>query len=299
MAGSGDIPVRQPTGGVFKMKETFYFTHDYGARNDPELVKVVMKYGMEGVGVYWCLVEMMYENGGYLLLSECDTYAFALRVESDVIGGLVRDTNLFQTTKDKFYSESIIKRLQERDDKSVKARESAFARWHPDKQDANVKRTQCDSNAIKEKKLKEKKLKEKKLKPINPGSGVSLHNSMIKIYSEWYNDKVGVKYPFQGGQDGSAIKAIIVNLRSAISEKNKKEATDDDVLNGWKFLLDSYDKWESFYQAQLKLSQILSNLANIYINIKGIRKDGKYNKTQAGKLTDKDWETLAKARRGE
>jgi len=147
-------------------------------------------------------------------------------------------------------------------------------------------------------KEKDKEKDKDKDKDISPKNNNSLHQNIIKIYCDWYDKKVGVKYPFQGGQDGAAVKTIIVNLRDAIAEKNKKDATDNDVINGWKFLLGSYDKWESFYQAQLKLSQISSNLANIYINIKGIKKDGKYNKTQAGELTEKDWELIEKARGG-
>ncbi len=32
-------------------KESFYFSHDYSARNDPKLVKVLMKLGQAGKGV--------------------------------------------------------------------------------------------------------------------------------------------------------------------------------------------------------------------------------------------------------
>ena len=44
-------------------KESFYFSHDYGSRNDPKLVKVLMKLKQEGKGVYWDLIEMLYEQG--------------------------------------------------------------------------------------------------------------------------------------------------------------------------------------------------------------------------------------------
>jgi len=50
------------------MKE--YFSHDYNARNDTKLVKVFMKYQLKGIGAYWCIIEMLYEEGGYLLRSE-------------------------------------------------------------------------------------------------------------------------------------------------------------------------------------------------------------------------------------
>ena len=114
-------------------KETFYFTHDYGSRNDPELQKVLMKCGMDGIGTYWCLIEMLYENQGRLLLSEIETYAFALRVHCDVIKTLIDDTKLFEKSGEFFYSNSVLRRLEERDSKSKKARKSAYARWRPTK----------------------------------------------------------------------------------------------------------------------------------------------------------------------
>ena len=39
------------------MKETFYFAHDYNARNDPKLQNVLFDLGVEGIGVFWCFIE--------------------------------------------------------------------------------------------------------------------------------------------------------------------------------------------------------------------------------------------------
>ena len=145
---------------------------------------------------------------------------------------------------------------------------------------------------------KNEKKEEVRIKNTISDTGNSLHSDSIKIFCEWYDKKVGVKYPFQGGQDGAAMKTILNNIRGAITNKNKQEAKDEEILNGWKFILDNYDKWESFYQAQMKLSQISSNLANILANIKGIRKDGKFIKGEQGRLSAEDWETIAKYRSG-
>ncbi|MBV4438680.1 DUF4373 domain-containing protein [Clostridium tyrobutyricum] len=32
------------------MKETYYFLHDYNARNDPKIPAMISKYGAEGYG---------------------------------------------------------------------------------------------------------------------------------------------------------------------------------------------------------------------------------------------------------
>lgn len=132
-------------------KDTFYFSHDYGARNDPKLQKLQMKHGMEGIGIYWCLVEMMYEQGGQLLLSECESYTFVLRTHDDKILSIFNDFGLFKIEGDVVWSASIRNRLTKRNEKSVKAKESASSRW----KNANAMRTHSEGNAIKERKVKD------------------------------------------------------------------------------------------------------------------------------------------------
>ncbi|HEY4326133.1 MAG TPA: Lin1244/Lin1753 domain-containing protein [Mucilaginibacter sp.] len=142
-------------------KETFYFSHDYGSRNDPKLIKVLMKLGQAGKGVYWDLVEMLYEQDGQLTLVEIESYAFALRVDCDIIRSLVNDFNLFETDGEFFWSASVNRRLDQRKEKSDKAAKSANERWSKPK-NSNAMRTQSDSNAIKESKVNNNKEKDNK-----------------------------------------------------------------------------------------------------------------------------------------
>jgi len=114
-----------------------------------------MTCGVEGVGIYWCVVEMLYEEGGYLLLSEYERISFELRVEYERIEKVL-NSSLFERDKDRFWSESVLKRLQARKEKSTKARESVEKRW----KDTNVLRPNNDSNTIKESKIKESKEKD-------------------------------------------------------------------------------------------------------------------------------------------
>ncbi|MGJ1321477.1 Lin1244/Lin1753 domain-containing protein [Sphingobacterium faecium] len=168
-------------------KESYYFSHDYGSRNDPKLVKVLMKLGQEGKGVYWDIIEMLYEQGGYLMLSDCDSYAFALRVDEACITKLINDFNLFENDGEKFWSNSVLSRLDKRDSKSQKAKESALKRWNKadinanaSKNKANALRGQSEPNAIKERKEKEKKGnieeedKEEKIVVVNASSDPSV-----------------------------------------------------------------------------------------------------------------------------
>lgn len=134
-------------------KDTFYFSHDYNSRSDPRMIKLSMKQGMAGIGIYWCIVEMLYEQGGYLPLSNIESIAFELHSECDRIKDVLQNYELFIFEDEMFYSESALRRLNIRNDKSNKARESANKRWN----DANAMRTQSEGNAIKESKVKKKK----------------------------------------------------------------------------------------------------------------------------------------------
>jgi hypothetical protein len=93
---------------------------------------------------------------------------------------------------------------------------------------------------------------------------------MIKIFTDWYESEkvVGVKYPFQGSVDGQAMVKIISYLEKAIKEKNGRPATDQEIQDGWMYILENYHRWDNFTQRQLKLSQVSANMANILTSIK-------------------------------
>jgi hypothetical protein len=132
-----------------------YFSHDYDTRSDERIIDLLSVHGWEGYGLYWAIVELLYQNDGFLQLFY-KRIAFALRANESNIKSIIEDFDLFVIDGDKFYSESVIRRLKQREEKSAKARKSAYARWG----DANALRTESDGNAIKERKGKE--IKEKK-----------------------------------------------------------------------------------------------------------------------------------------
>ena len=145
-------------------KEGYYFSHDYSARSDEKIKKLIRKHGMEGYGVFWSLVEDLYQNENSLQF-DTEGIAYDLRVKEHVIKSVICDFGLFSIEENKvFGSTSIERRLNERAEKSKKARDSANNRWKKNeenanayKNNANALRGECESNAIKERKGKEKK----------------------------------------------------------------------------------------------------------------------------------------------
>jgi hypothetical protein len=56
-------------------KDTFYFPHDFNATNDPKLVRLISSCGMEGLGMYWALIEILHQQSdGKISLDEYAGY---------------------------------------------------------------------------------------------------------------------------------------------------------------------------------------------------------------------------------
>jgi hypothetical protein len=144
-------------------KDSYYFPHDYNARTDRKMVKLKLKHNVAGIGVYWCVVEMLYEDGGKIPLSEISTIAQDIIADEILVTSVVNDFDLFKNDGICFWSESVNRRLAYRLEKSEKARISAEIRWN----NANAMRTHSDGNAIKENKEEESKEREAPALPIN------------------------------------------------------------------------------------------------------------------------------------
>lgn len=96
----------------------------------------------------------------------------------------------------------------------------------------------------------------------------------VGVYFSFVKQKTGMNPVFDATQ-GRALKKIIDWLEGNLKE-NK---SDDNIINGFKFILDRHDQWEDFYKNQIKLTQIHSNITNIVKNIRdahGKSKSEKY-----------------------
>lgn len=131
------------------MKNTYYFPHDYHARHDPKLERLRFTLGCEGLGIYWCLAEMMYEQGGELVIDDIPSISKSLNADEDVVTKVINDFGLFQKNDIMFYSVSVNKRLQHINHKRIKAVESINRRWN-----TNVLPTNNETNTSKVKESK-------------------------------------------------------------------------------------------------------------------------------------------------
>ena len=146
-------------------KDAFYFPHDANARTDQRLMKVRMKYGMEGYGIYFGIIEILREQADYTLaFDDLESISFDLRVDKDKIEDIVSNYDLFVIEgMSIFYSKSLKRRLECMDKKKQKrvdaGRKGGIA-------SAKSKQSLSDAQALNNTKQDKTKLKNTKLNNI-------------------------------------------------------------------------------------------------------------------------------------
>jgi hypothetical protein len=193
-----------------------YFPHDYNARNDPKLTNLLMEMGYEGIGIYWSFEEYLYEQGGFIMQSDCKGIAFALRMDLEKLEKVIL---LAFTKKDeKIFSKAVLYRLEKREEKSDKASASAKKRWkYQDELDnANAMRTHSenDANAMLEEKRREENKKE-------DNNSIEEYKPFEEIVRQTWN-LFSEKYPTL-----SKIKEITGTRRKHLKERFEKESFRD------------------------------------------------------------------------
>jgi hypothetical protein len=95
------------------MKDAYFFPHYIGARNDNKIMRLRLKYGMEGYGIYFALLEVLREQSEHVYpLSDLDILSADIRVEQDVVESIISDFALFKKDKTNFWSPKLQEYLQ-------------------------------------------------------------------------------------------------------------------------------------------------------------------------------------------
>lgn len=276
------------------MKE--YFSHDYNARSDRKMTKLIMKHGLSGIGAFWCILEMLYENDG-ILPTEYDRIAFELRTDNGLIRSVIEDFELFIIDGGNFYSESVNKRLKVRTDKSDKARENVQKRWDKYKGNTDVIQSNECRNTIKVKESKGKEIKgedsklnksKSKIK-IDNGDKSPVYKNCTDIYFEVYENKTGLKPSFSS-TDGKYLKELISKIDNSIKQKNNGGSIEDAL----RYILKNMPK---FYGERLDIKVINSKYDAIIAEIRSKSVDAKKD-AWSNILAERERERQAAAQRG-
>ena len=95
------------------MKDAYFFPHYIGARNDNKIMRLRLKYGMEGYGIYFALLEVLREQSDHLYpLQDLDILSADIRVDQQVVESIINDFGLFKKDKTNFWSPKLQEYLQ-------------------------------------------------------------------------------------------------------------------------------------------------------------------------------------------
>lgn len=232
-------------------KDVFYFTHDFGARNDPKLLAVSRRYGLAGIGLYWCVIEMLYEQGGSLELNSLDSIGYQLHDDDSIINSLVNDFGLFETDGKMFWSESVNKRLDRRAEIAGKRRQAAQNRW---KGSETAKEGQEEANEPEGANVQPKDEKptegKKKGKDVDFNAIVAMYHAecpsfprIVKV-SEARKSKIRIRLEEMKG-DFDVIKKVFQKLEAS-------KFCRGDNKNGWKasfdWIFENEKNWVKVYE---------------------------------------------------
>src|ERR1051326_4977786 len=103
-----------------------YFSHDSNARSDDKMLDCRLKHGWVGYALFFATIEVLREEEGYRYpLNKIPQLAYRLNCEPEILKSVILDFELFKTNKKFFFSESLIERMEIKNEKSKKASEAA------------------------------------------------------------------------------------------------------------------------------------------------------------------------------
>lgn len=162
------------------MKDTFYFSHDSNAKDDPKCVGLIESLGLEGYGIYWVLLEILREQPEYSYpMKLIPAIARRYNTTAEKVKAVVCGFELFTVDEEKgdFRSESLIRRMQPLNEMRERRSQAGIrgneVRWSAKRlqnsDTAIAEQSQSDNNAIQtqsqcDRKTSLSKVKESKVK---------------------------------------------------------------------------------------------------------------------------------------
>lgn len=193
-----------------------YFSHDANARNSAKIIRLRMRYGAEGYGVYFMLLERLREEQTYSCERDYDMLAFDFRVDANLIRAVVEDFSLFDIDGNRFYSRGFLARMAQKDEKSSRrsaaGRKGMQSRWSAPATDNNVMPT--DNNVI--------------------TNVPEADNNVITMLSQKDNNVITMLSDADNNvitKENGVITMLSENITSKVKErKEKKRKEEDDVV---------------------------------------------------------------------
>lgn len=280
----------------------YYFSHDFKARYDKKLVNLQMKKGLEGIGAYWCIVEILNESNGSFPLKEYDRITFELRTNDELINYIIFESELFVNDGENFWSESILKRTKKRQEKSEKQRENVNKRWLNSSKSKENKHTYDGNTNVIPNEIKNNNYGNTNVMPIkvkvkdkvkikdnlnidnNKKDDPKIFFEVKKYFLDFYKNEFQTDYYFLA-KDGKAINSIIKKIKFEIKQQNMIE-TDELVLKSFIHLISNIKIHSDFVYKNFMLSLIDSNFNILIKNMKNGNKENIGNNKEACSINE-------------
>lgn len=192
-------------------KKTPYFSHDLGARKDPKLTRLQRTMGQEGKGIYWDLIEISFEQGGYLYKKDLEDYAYEIRSDYERITNVLTQYELFDSDDEKYWSRSVLERIAVMKDKSEKAKKSIESRWKS-KDNTNVSESYYEPDTI-NKEINKEREKEQTHSPFSK-------NGKTSLKMDWFENNIWNPWPKKNLSKEEAV-GIFISAAPDMTEENK------------------------------------------------------------------------------
>jgi hypothetical protein len=116
------------------MKDSLYFAHDLNARNDLKIIRLRTKYGAEGYGIFWMLIEILAENGAKIEFEDIPCIASLIGVKEELLKEIITfclsdKIALFCQQNGHFFNKRIIAHEERRKSFIESGRQGARKRW--------------------------------------------------------------------------------------------------------------------------------------------------------------------------
>ena len=110
-----------------------YINHKISNRSEYVFRKLIERKGAAAYGVYWYILEELYESGGKMLFEEIEPISKALCVRKDFVASVIKSFSLFQYDSESFWSDEVIEQIAKRQKLKNKRKEAANKRWVSEK----------------------------------------------------------------------------------------------------------------------------------------------------------------------